>query len=65
MAEELNKNVVGSLEDYATGTFHEYAGWENQEPRGCWAQCFSISSFMNLCIRNGWLNREIPRSRFW
>lgn len=62
---ELNKNVVGTLEDYATGTFHEYAGWDNQEPRGCWAQCFSISAFMNLCLRNGWLDCEIPHSRFW
>lgn len=61
---EFKTSVMGTLDDYATGTFHEYARWDNQEPRGCLAQCFSISAFMNLCIRNNWLDREFPNSRF-
>ena len=61
---ELNKNVVGTLEDYATGTFHEYITWKTHEPKGCWAQTFTTTAFMNLCIRNGWLDQEIPHSRF-
>lgn len=62
---KLNANAIGTLADYQTGTFHEYTGWEAQDPRGTSAQIFSISAFMNLCIRNGWLDAQLPRSRFW
>lgn len=62
---KLNSNAVGTLADYETGSFMEYIAWEQQEPRGTSAQCFSISAFMNLCIRNGWLDADIRQSRFW
>lgn len=61
---KLNTNVVGTAQDYLTGSFMEYVAWESQEPRGTCAQCFSISAFMNLCIRNGWLDLPIKGSRF-
>lgn len=62
---KLNANAVGTPQDYLTGTFLEYVAWESQEPRGTSAQIYTISAFMNLCIRNGWLDTDIPRSRFW
>ena len=62
---KLNTNAVGTLADYETGSFMEYIAWEQQEPRGTSAKCFSISAFMNLCIRNGWLDADIRQSRFW
>ena len=61
---KINGNTKGAPEDYMTGSFMEYVAWDGGEPRGTAAQCFTISAFMNLCIRNGWLEREIPRSRF-
>lgn len=62
--DKINANCIGSEDDYLTGTFREYAGWDQQEPRGTCAQSYSISAFMNLCLRNGWLDQEYPRSRF-
>jgi len=62
---KVNANVRGSEADFRTGTFHEYLGWEMQDPRGTCAQSYTISAFMNLCLRNAWLDRPVPRSRFW
>lgn len=62
---KVNGNCQGAPEDYQTGSFMEYVAWEEKEARGTCAQCFSISAFMNLCLRNGWLEKEFPRSRFW
>ena len=62
---KINANARGTMEDYQTGSFMEYVAWAENEPRGTCAQCFSISAFMNLCLRNGWLDAPIPRSRFW
>ncbi len=61
---KINGNSKGTAEDYQTGSFMEYVAWEENEPRGTCAQCFTISAFMNLCIRNGWLSEKIPQSRF-
>lgn len=62
---KINANAQGTMEDYKTGSFMEYVAWAEKEPRGTCAQCFSISAFMNLCLRNDWLDTPIPRSRFW
>jgi hypothetical protein len=62
---KVNGNCQGAPEDYQTGSFMEYVAWEEKEARGTCAQCFTISAFMNLCLRNGWLENEFPRSRFW
>ena len=62
---KVNGNCQGAPEDYQTGSFMEYVAWEEKEARGTCAQCFTISAFMNLCLRNGWLDREIHSSRFW
>ncbi len=62
--QKLNANAQGSLEDYETGSFMEYVAFREQEPRGTAAQCFTISAFMNLCIRNGWLDEKLTQSRF-
>ena len=62
---KINANARGTSQDYQTGSFMEYVAWAENEPRGTCAQCFSISAFMNLCLRNGWLDAPIPRSRFW
>ena len=62
--QKLNANAQGSPEDYQTGSFMEYVAFREEEPRGTSAQCFTISAFMNLCIRNGWLSEKIPQSRF-
>jgi hypothetical protein len=62
---KVNGNCQGTPEDYQTGSFMEYVAWEEKEARGTCAQCFTISAFMNLCLRNGWLENEFPRSRFW
>ena len=62
---KINANARGTSQDYQTGSFMEYVAWAENEPRGTCAQCFSISAFMNLCLRNGWLDASIPRSRFW
>ena len=61
---KINANAQGTLEDYQTGSFLEYVAFREAEPRGTAAQCFTISAFMNLCIRNGWLNEKLPQSRF-
>lgn len=63
--QKVNGNCQGTPEDYQTGSFMEYVAWEEKEARGTCAQCFTISAFMNLCLRNGWLDREIHSSRFW
>ena len=63
--QKVNGNCQGAPEDYQTGSFMEYVAWEEKEARGTCAQCFTISAFMNLCLRNGWLDREIHSSRFW
>ena len=62
--QKLNANAQGSPEDYQTGSFMEYVAFREQEPRGTAAQSYTISAFMNLCIRNGWLSENIPQSRF-
>lgn len=62
---KVNGNCQGAPEDYQTGSFMEYVAWEEKEARGTCAQCFTISAFMNLCLRSGWLDREIHSSRFW
>ena len=62
---KINANAQGTMADYQTGSFMEYVAWEEKEARGTCAQCFTISAFMNLCLRNGWLDREIHSSRFW
>jgi len=62
---KINANSKGSLQDYSTGSFMEYVAWAENAPRGTCAQCFTISAFMNLCLRSGWLDREIHSSRFW
>lgn len=62
---KVNGNCQGTMEDYQTGSFMEYVAWEEKEARGTCAQCFTISAFMNLCLRSGWLDREIHSSRFW
>lgn len=61
---KINGNSQGTAEDYQTGSFMEYISWEGQESRGACAQCFSISAFMNLCLRNNWLDQPVKRSRF-
>ena len=61
---KVNGNCQGTPEDYRTGSFMEYVAWAENEPRGTAAQIYTISAFMNLCIRNGWLSKTIPQSRF-
>lgn len=62
---KINANAQGAPENYQTGSFMEYVAWEENEPRGTCAQIYTISAFMNLCIRNGWLEEALPPSRFW
>ena len=62
--QKINANAQGCLADYQTGSFMEYVAFREAEPRGTAAQSYTISAFMNLCIRNGWLSKEIPQSRF-
>lgn len=62
--DKLNRISVGALEDYQTGTFYEFTKWATQKASGANAQSWTIAAFMNLCLRNGWLDTELPRSRF-
>lgn len=55
----IDCNCTGKVEDYRTGTFFEHINWDTGKHRGTCAQVYSISAFMNLCIRNGWLEGDI------
>ena len=56
--------MFDEIADYATGTFNEMNRWDTQEPSGVFAQVYTLSAFMNLCLRKGWLENSFPRSRF-
>lgn len=62
--EKLSHNAVGQIENYLTGSFFEYAGWSSQKTCGTPAQSWSIAAFMNLCLRNGWLDTDVIKGRF-
>ena len=62
--ESISPRNVGQWEDYLTGTFREVINFEEEKPFGVCAQSWTVAAFMNLCLRNGWLDAEIPHSRF-
>lgn len=62
---KINQNAKGTPEDYQTGSFMEYVAFRENEPRGTCAQCFTISAFMNWCLRHGLLEEDFLPTKFW
>lgn len=56
---------IGSPEDYLTGTFKEVVNYETELPIGVSAQSWTLAAFFNLCLRHGWVDADLPCSRFW
>ena len=62
--EKLRGNDKGTLFDYRTGTFQEYIRWEDGTPAGTCAQSWTVSAFLNLAMRAGFLENTPEKSRF-